>query len=143
MSRIGNKSHMQKYVYDFAEDGGAAGAIDLSAKSNSAPLPDNALIKEVYYFVEEAVEGSSSTLSWGNTTDADGYSGTAIGEASLGADAVGNAAGGGAALLWDNTNDHIIPFLCNSAADRDFNVTIGTADLTAGKVNFYVEYFLP
>lgn len=143
MSGIGNKLHMEKYVYDFAEDGGAVGAIDLSAKANAAPLPDNALVKEVHYWVETAVAGSSSTLAWGNTTDADGYSGTAIAEASLGADAVGNGAGNAAALLWDDTNDHYIPFLCNSANDRDFVVTIGTANLTAGKVHFYVEYYLP
>ena len=143
MSAIGNKSHMQKYVYDFAVDGGAAGAIDLSAKAGVAPLPDNAIVKEVHYWVETAVVGTSSTLAWGNTTDADGYSGTAIAEASLGADVVGNGASGDSALLWDGTNDHYIPFLCNSANDRDFNVTIGTADLTAGKVHFFVEYLLP
>jgi len=143
MSRIGNKVHMQKYVYDFAEDGGVEGAIDLSAKANSASLPDNALIKEVHYFVETAVVGDSSTMSWGNTTDADGYSGTAIAEASLAIDAVGNGASGAAALLWDDTNDHNIPFLANSENDRDFNITIASGALTAGKVNFYVEYFLP
>lgn len=139
----GNKLHMQKFVYDFSEDGGATGTIDLSAKANASILPDNALVKEVHYFVETAVSGTSSTVAWGNTTDADGYSGAAIAEAALGADAVGNGAGNAAALLWDDTNDHYIPFLCNSANDQDFVVTIGTADLTAGKIHFFVEYFLP
>jgi len=143
MSRIGNKVHMQKYVYDFAEDGGVEGVIALSSKSNSSSLPDNALVKEVHYFVEAAVEGSTSTMSWGNTTDADGYSGAAIAEASLAIDAVGNGAAGAAALLWDDTNDHSIPFLANSVNDRDFNITIASGDLTAGKVIFYVEFFLP
>lgn len=143
MSSIGNKQHMRKYVYDFAVDGGTVGTIDLSAKANEAPLPDNALVKEVHYWVETAVVGSSSTVAWGNTTDADGYSGTAIAEASLSADAVGNGAGNGAALLWDDTNDHYIPFLANSDNDRDFVVTIGTGALTAGKIHFFVEYYLP
>lgn len=143
MSHIGNKLHMQKYVYDFAVDGGAVAAIDLSAKANAAPLPDNAIVEEVTFWVETAIVGTSSTLAWGNTTAATGYSGTAIAEATLVADYVNNAASNAASLLWDDTNDHSIPFLCNSANDRDFTVTIGTAVLTAGKVHFFVKYLLP
>ena len=143
MSAIGNSMHVQKYVYDFDVDGGATGAIDLSAKANAAPLPDNAIVESVVAFVETAIVGTSSTLAWGNTTDADGYSGTAIAEATLVADYVANGWDNGAALLWDDTNDHIIHFLANSANDRDFSVTIGTANLTAGKVHFFVKYYLP
>lgn len=143
MSAIGNKMHMQKYVYDFDVDGGATGAISLSSKANAAPLPDKAIVESVVAYVETAVTGTSSTLAWGNTTDADGYSGTAIAEASLVADFVANGWDNGAALLWDDTNDHIIHFCANSANDRDFSVTIGTADLTAGKVHFFVKYYLP
>lgn len=142
-SSIGNSMHMQKYVYDFAVDGGAQGAIDLSAKDGASPLPDNAIVESVVAFVETAVEGTSSTLSWGNTTDPDGYSGTAIAEATLVADYVANGYDNAAALLWDDTNDHMIHFLANDANDKDFSVTIGTADLTAGKVHFFVKYYLP
>lgn len=133
---------IQEFLYDFSVDGGAVGAIVLSDNDNKASLPLNSIVKEVHYRVITAVVGTSSTLAWGNTTDADGYSGTAIAEASLTADAVGNGAGNGAALLWDDTNDHYIPFLVNSANDANFSVTIGTANLTAGKVLFYVEYLL-
>lgn len=143
MSNIGNSMHMNKYVYDFAEDGGAVGAISLSSKANSQSLPDNAIVESVVAFFESAIVGSSSTLSWGNTTDPDGYSGAAIAEATLVADYVANGYDNASALLWDDTNDHIIHFLCNSADDRDFSVTIGTAPLTAGKVHFFVKYYLP
>lgn len=133
---------VQEYLYDFDADGGATGAISLSSKAGYASLPDNAIVQEVHAFVETAVAGTSSTLAWGNTTDPDGYSGAAIAEATLVADYVTNGSSGDAALLWDGTNDHYIPFLANSANDRDFSVTVGTADLTAGKVRFMVSYYL-
>lgn len=133
---------VSEYLYNFSVDGGATGAIVLSDNDNKASLPLHAIVKEVHARVISAVTGSSSTLAWGNTTDADGYSGTAIAEATLVADYVHNGASNGAALLWDDTNDHYIPFLVNSANDANFSVTVGTADLTAGKVLFYVEYLL-
>lgn len=134
---------VQEYLYDFSEDGGAAGAIDLSAKDGYNPLPDGAIVSEVVALVEEAIVGTSSTLAWGNTSDPDGYSGAAIAEASLGADVVRNGFDNGAALLWDDTNDHKVHYLANAANERDFSVTIGVADLTAGKVRFMVSYYLP
>ena len=131
---------VQEYVYDFSVDGGAAGAISLSSKAGARTLPDNAIVQSVVAFVEAAVVGTSSTLSWGNTGNAAGYSGTAIAEATLVLDYIHNGATQGSALLWDDTNDHDTMFLANSANDRDFSVTIGTADLTAGKVKFFVTY---
>ena len=131
-----------EYVYDFAVDGGAAGAIDLSAKDNKAVLPDNAIVKSVFAKVITAIVGTSSTLSWGNTTDPDGYSGTAIAEASLTAGVVYNGWDNGAALIWDT--DHPIYYNVGTTANnKDFSCTIGTADLTAGKVVFVVEYYIP
>ena len=140
---IKGQMHVQEYVYDFDLDGGAQGAISLSAKSDAAPLPICAIVNDVYARVLTAVAGTSSTLAWGNTTDPDGYSGTAIAEASLTADSMHNASGNAGALLWDDTNDHMIPFLVAAADDQDFSVTVGTADLTAGKVVFVVEYYFP
>ena len=136
MSAIGNSMHVQKYVYDFDVDGGATGAIDLSAKANAAPLPDNAIVESVVAFVETAIVGTSSTLAWGNTTDADGYSGTAIAEATLVADYVANGWDNGAALLWDDTNDHQISYRLSSAALAVPTITIATEDLTQGKAHF-------
>lgn len=134
---------VQEYVYDFAVDGGAVGAISLSSKAGFASLPDNAIVSEVVAWVETAcTSGGSATLAYGNTTDADGYSGAAIAVASLTEDAVFNGFDNAAALLWDDTNDHKIHFIANSANDRDFSITIATAALTAGKVRFAVSYYL-
>ncbi len=140
MSYLRNKGlQVQEYLYDFAVDGGSTGAIDLSAKAGYDPLPDNAIVLDVVGQVLTAVAGTSSTLAVGNTTDPDGYL-VATAEATLVADYVWRAGVSTHVLLWDDTNDHHIPFLANSANDRVFSVTIGTADLTAGKVLFYVMF---
>lgn len=134
---------VQEYVYDFSVDGGAQGAIDLSAKDGFDPLPDNAIVSEVVAWVETAAtSGGSATVSYGPSADVDGYSGAAIAVASLTADAVFNGFDNGAALLWDDTNDHKIHYITNATNKRDFSVTIATADLTAGKIRFAVAYYL-
>jgi hypothetical protein len=133
--------NVQEYLYDFAVDGGSTGAISLSSKAGYYSLPDNAFVYNVCAEVLTAVVGTSSTLAWGNTTDPDGYQ-AATAEATLVADYVAMGGTAAAALLWDDTNDHLTGFCANSANDRDFSVTIGTADLTAGKVAFHVMYLL-
>lgn len=141
---IGNKVHLQEYVYDFAKDGGAQGAINLHAKDNKAVLPVGAIIKAVTAKVVDAVtSGGSATVAWGNGNDADGYSGAAIAVASLTDNALFNGWDNAAALLWDDTNDHPIPVYVDAAAAGQFIVTIGTANLTAGKMVFLVEYIMP
>jgi hypothetical protein len=134
---------VQEYVYDFAVDGGTAGEIFLSSKEGYQPLPNGAIVLAVIAKVETAVVGTSSTLAWGNDDDPDGYSGTAIAEAILTANTIFNGHDNAAALLWDDTNDHAIyPYVANED-DGEFSVTIGTADLTAGKVRFNVLYLMP
>lgn len=135
--------HCQEYVYDFAEDGGATGEIVLSSKAGYEALPEGALIKSVMAVVETAVTGSSSTVAWGNSTDPDGYH-AAVAEASLTANAVFNEQDATAALLWDDTNDHQILYRVDgTAANQAFSITVGTADLTAGKMRFIVEFYYP
>lgn len=136
--------HVQEYVYDFDVDGGAVGAIALSSKDNKSVLPVGAVVKRVTALVKTAfTSGGSATLAWGNTDDADGYSGAAIAVASLTAGALFNGYDNGAALLWDDTNDHPIDVYVADAADGAFSVTIGTAAMTAGKAVFMVEYYFP
>lgn len=144
MSGILGKLHVQEYVYDFAVDGGAQGAINLHAKAGVDVVPVGAIVKRVYAKVLTAcTSGGSATLAWGNGDDADGYSGSAVAVGSLTANALFNGYDNGAALLWDDTNDHPIDVNVADAADGQFIATIGTADLTAGKVVFMVEYYLP
>lgn len=136
--------HVQEYVYDFAVDAGSVGEIFLSAKSGKTGIPVGAIITKVTAKVVTAfTSGGSATLAWGNDDDADGYSGTAIAVASLTDNAVFNGWDNGAALMWDDTNDHAIWVPVLDADDGDFSVTIGTAAMTAGKAIFLVEYYYP
>jgi len=140
---VNDGKKVQEYIYDFAEDGGLVSEIFLSAKAGKQPIPVGSIITAVTAKVITAVVGTTSTLAWGNDDDPDGYSGTAIAEATLVADFVVNGWDLGAALLWDDTNDHQIYVTVLNADDGDFSVTIGTNALTAGKVIFMVEYLTP
>ena len=139
-SRLANKGiQIQEYTYDFAVDGGAVSTIDLS--SNNV-LPEGAVVMDCWARVITAcTSGGSATIAWGPTSDADGLSGTAIAVASFTDGAVFNASGQGAALLWDDTNDHQIYYEVGATSD-DFKITIGTAALTAGKIIFAVQYYI-
>lgn len=140
-----NELNLQQYTYDFSVDGGTKdSAITLSNKANKDPIPTGAIIKSVTAWVETAcTSGGSATVIWGNGADADGFSGATIAVASLSANAVFNGWDNGAALLWDDSNDHQIPYYVSSAANGAFKVLIETADLTAGKIHFFVEYYYP
>lgn len=135
---------VQEYVYDFSADGGAQGSIVLSSKAGYDPLPVGAIVKHVTAKVVTGVtSGGSATCEWGNGDDTDGYSGTAIAKATLVANYVCNEAMGAGALLWDNTNDANVPLYIDDATTGNFTFKINTADLTAGKIIFLVEYYLP
>ena len=132
------------FEYDFEKDGGAQGEIKLTSKGGKSVLPVGAIIKGVTAKVLTAITSAgSATLAWGNGDDADGFSGTAIGKASLLENVLFNGWDGGAALLWDDTNDHPIFVNVSTVDDGEFNVTIGTADITAGKVLFFVDFYYP
>lgn len=135
---------VQEYVYDFAEDGGATGELNLETKANASAVPVGAIIKGVSAKVlTTCTSGGSATVAWGNEDDEDGYSGSAIAVASLTAGSVFNGWDNAAALLWDDTNDHPIYVNVANSADAEFKLTIGAAALTAGKIVFMVEYYLP
>lgn len=141
---IKNKLHVQEYIYDFAVDGGAIGEINLHAKDNKAVIPVGAIIKGVTAKVVTACTSTgSATVIWGNGDDKDGYSGATVAVATLADNYVSNGWDSGAALLWDDTNDHPIYQNVSTAADGQFIVSIADVALTAGKILFMVEYLLP
>ena len=150
---ISNKIQVQEYVWDFAVDGGAVGAFNLHAKDNKAVIPVGAIVKRVLAKVlTTCTSGGSATLIWGNGSDTDGFSGTAIAVASLTANAVfcGNEDHSTpGALLFSSigtTPATVVDkagLVVTSAAAGQFVATVGTAALTAGKIVFVVEYFLP
>jgi len=139
-----NKMHTQEYVYDFDVDGGAAGEIVLSTKANKKAIPVGAVITAVRSKVVTAfTSGGSATLIYGNTDDADGYSGAVIAVAGLTDNSVRNGWDNAAALLWDDTNNHMLEVAVLDADDGLVSVTIATADMTAGKMVIIVSYLMP
>ncbi len=136
-----NGLQVQEYVYDFAVDGGVyTTAFDLSAKAGYAPLPTGAVVVDVVYHVNAAVTGSSSTIIVGDGTDDDGYV-KSTAEATLVANYCAKGVG---ALIWDDTNDVLLPNRISATATTGrFIMTVGTASLTAGKICFMVHYLMP
>ena len=125
--------HSKEYLYDFSVDGGAVGAIDLSAKAGYKKLPEGAIVKSVHAKVVTAcTSGGSATLSWGTNADKDGYSGSAKAVAALTANA---------AFSGEKDSADLLPS-CVATDKGEFEVEIAVAALTAGKVYFAVEYYL-
>jgi hypothetical protein len=141
---LSNVKQTVEFLYDFSKDGGAISTIALSAKNGKSTLPLGAVVTSVFAkVITTCTSLGSATVEWGNTTDTDGYSGAGIAVASLTANSVFNGWDNAAALLWDDTNDHPIYPNVTAANDSVFSVTIGTAALTAGKIVFVVEFYVP
>jgi hypothetical protein len=135
------KLFVNKYEWDFAVDGGAQGVIafrNLGANDIAAGCH----IKRVWVVANTAVTSAGTpTLIIGNTTDDDGYFEDIFALVTTSAKltvAGGEVAG---ALIWDDTNDHSIEYSPLVANDLDLNLTIGTADATAGKLTVYIEFY--
>jgi len=143
MGILNNGVNVAEYVYDFDVDGGTFGTgIALSAKNNKSAVPIGAVVCGVTAKVITApTSEGSATVGWGDGSTADGYSGTTIAIATLVDNYVVNGWDRDASLLWDGNNDHPIYYTVTSAATGAFNILIGTADLTAGKIVFFVSYF--
>ncbi len=144
MSVVSNKKHVAEFLYDFAVDGGATGAINLHEKAGKSVLPVGAVITGVMAKVVTAcTSGGAATVTWGNGDDADGYSGATVGVATLVDNYVANGGENDAALLFDTT-DYFPKYVnVSTEADGQFILTIATAALTAGKIVFMVSYDMP
>jgi hypothetical protein len=127
-----NKPCIQEYVYDFAVDGGSVGQIRLDTKAGAKPIPSNAIIKAVYYNVETAMtSGGSATVSIGDVGASARYLAlTAFDNAAYTANAPKAAAIG-------------VPVKVTAANIGQFSVSVAVAALTAGKISFMVEYYIP
>lgn len=108
-----------EFVYDFAKDGGATGALDV------VKVKDACVLRNAYYKVNTAcTSGGSATVSLGKSGDAAGIvAATAV--ASLTAGAVIDSASIGTGYKL--------------AADDVVQLSIGTAALTAGKITVVIE----
>jgi hypothetical protein len=120
-SRVG----LAVFEYDFAVDGGVASAIVIGA----GRLPAGAIISDGIILIVTAIVGTTSTLAIHVTGANDILTATA--EASL---TVG--------LLVDTTCDGAATNMVEvGAAPAGCTFTIGTNDLTAGKVRVGLRYF--
>ena len=114
-------------LYDFSVHGGAQSTIDLdNAYGKAVTLPANAIVTNVW--AEELTDvtsgGSATLLLVAGSTSLTG----ATGYASFGGITSVGLAGSAAGI--------------KVSANSDLKVTIGTADVTAGKVRFHVEYMI-
>lgn len=139
MGLLQNEKKLARFDYDFAVDGGAVGSIPLRANVQS--LEAGMVITDIYIYVEQALDdaGGTATVTVGNT-DADGFFAdiAALAASDNAVIRVGEVAG---ALMYDDTNDHLLCYRVSSDTDLDLN--IGTEALTQGKLQVYVEYFAP
>lgn len=115
-----NESFVKRVVYDFAVDGGSVGALDLMTAG--ADL----VIKSAHAYVKTAcTSGGSATVAFGITGSTTAFvDATAGAVANLTANAVLGAAEPPIRL----------------ASGSKVLMTIGTAALTAGKIEFVIEY---
>jgi len=125
-----------KYTYDFSVDGGAVGAIALTAVGNG--MLSGLIVEDVQVYVETAFDDAvnTATVTLGPTGgDADGY----LADFMTGAETAGYIVRAGevaGALLWDDTNDHAISYSLTTDALAVPSITIGTEALTQGKAHF-------
>jgi hypothetical protein len=118
-----NQIQTEKLTYDFAEDGGATGSIELGTFANKS------LVLDAWVHVETAcTSGGSATVEIGiNDADPNAFMDTTSGAvASLVDDLVHNEAAGQIGLV--------------AAANDTVRLTIGAETLTAGKINVIVSY---
>lgn len=114
-------------TYDFAVQGGAIGTVNLKdSDGNDATLPIGAIITQVYIDeVTNVTSGGSATIAFGANTTTDLIGATAI--ASFTGIIAGTPTGTAATMV-------------KLTAARTLTATIGTAAVTAGKLNVFVEY---
>lgn len=115
-----NEKQIARVVYDFAVDGGATGAYDVFTAGSDV------VITGAHAYVKTAcTSGGSATVAYGITGSTTAFvDATAGAVANLTADAVLGAAEPPIRL----------------ASGSKVLMTVGTAALTAGKIEFVVEY---
>lgn len=114
-------------TYDFSVLGGAVGTVNLLDPSgNAATLPDKAIVTQVYIDeVTNVTSGGSATIAIGLNTTTDLIGATAI--ASFTGIIAGTPTGTAATMV-------------KATAARTITATIGTAAVTAGKLEVFIEY---
>ena len=133
---IGNaetdKTQSKMLVFQYVGEGssltvGAKTLVDAADGTSALQIPANAILKAFYVDVIVPFASSgSATIALGVTGDAD---------AILSATAFDNAALVAATAGWETTNVGV-----KDSSAKDVILTIGTAALTDGSANIYIEY---
>lgn len=108
----------ESVLYDFSEDGGAAGDVDFGRL-----LPEGAIVKSITCDIQDAVTGATDAILKAGAT-------------SLVAATDLTALSGIATIALTDTDG------IKLSVESELKLTIATP-ATAGKVRFFVEYFLP
>lgn len=115
-----------RVTYDFAKDAGATGALDLFTADGDLVIAYAHLVVKT-----AATSGGSATLIWGITGDTNRFADATAG-------AVANLTA--AAVIAPAAAD-LVPI--KLASGDKVLMTIGTAALTAGKIEFVIGYMKP
>lgn len=123
-----NAKEFARVIYNYADDGGATGALDLITAGSDI------LITDFVGVVKTALAGSSMTLDVGKTGAT-----TAIinGQAVTAMDAEDDL------VSIVATNAAVLPLPLFVASGQKLIMTIADAALTAGKIEFIVGYMKP
>jgi len=135
MSIVKGQKFLARFSYDFAVSGGAVSTINLVNKDNIT-LGASCIITDVFVAELTALAGAGATVTIGTAGDKDGFFADVV--TLLGSQKALRAGELAGALIFDDTNDHLIAY--RPAADIVPCIEIGTAVLTAGKFDVYVEY---
>lgn len=133
---------LAKFKYDFAEDGGAVGAISLRGEA----LPVGAIVRSFMVVTKvDPTSGGAATLQFGYSGDADADSGAtgAVAYSSFTTSAPFSGNSNGESRTWDDTNDAGKLAYISSVAEGTPEMTVAAAALTAGKFEVFYEYFIP
>jgi len=126
--KINEKLGVKKGIFDFSDQGGAAGYITLKDdRGDDVTVPDNAIVKHSYYDVVTELQPSGGTpaVSIGLQSDGDIVA------------SVTKTVGQG-----DGTQDGAAANMLKLTAERTLRLKVASADLTAGKLAAFLEYVI-
>ena len=130
---LSNQMNTVKGLYDFSVQGGAQGTINLDDTLNEfgatgdITIPDNSIVwSGIADVVTDPTSGGSATVALGLNTTTDILGATAIASVT-----------GLLALVPVGTAATAVKM----TAAQTLDMTIGTADLTAGYINVYLQYW--
>jgi hypothetical protein len=127
-----NQLCVARIQYDFANDGGATGALDIATAGEKLVV-----VGAWTKVIAAGTSGGSATLKWGVTGDDDRFLNTTQG-------AVASLTLAAAIMpLPVEGTPNVIATPYTIASGEKFIQTIGTAALTAGKFEYVILYFKP